>query len=112
MPDAKDVQSILKLRLPVIVRIGDRRMSLGEVMDLAPGAMLELPRPADEPLDLMVNNKLIGRGSAVKVGENFGLKVQMIGDAAERIRALGPQTDKSAPADAPTADHADPNDNA
>jgi flagellar motor switch protein FliN/FliY len=107
MPDAKDVQSILQLRVPVIVRIAQRQMSLSQVMDLAPGAMLELPRPADEPLDLMVNNKLVGRGEAVKVGENFGLKVNLIGDADERIRALGPGDDDDAvetppPAETPT----------
>jgi len=103
MPDAQDVQSILQLRVPVIVRIAQRQMSLAEVMDLSPGAMLELPRPADEPLDLMVNNKLIGRGEAVKVGENFGLKVKLIGGTDERIRALGPDED-TAESPAPPAD--------
>jgi flagellar motor switch protein FliN/FliY len=88
---AADVQSILRLRVPVIVRLGHRQLSVSEVMNLAPGSMIELPQPADEPLDLMVNNKLIGQGAAVKIGENFGLKVSAVGDAAERIKALGPE---------------------
>jgi flagellar motor switch protein FliN/FliY len=108
MPGAADVQSILKLRVPVIVRIADRQLSLGEVVHLAPGSLVELPRSADQPLDLMVNNKLIGRGTAVKVGEKFGLKVQMIGDAAERIRAMGPdESESAAPADPDAADAAE-----
>jgi len=86
----RDVQAILKLRVPVIVRLAHRQMSLSEVMNLGPGALLELPKPHDEPLDLVVNNKLIGHGTAVKVGEHFGLKVSVVGNATERIRAMGP----------------------
>jgi len=86
----QDVHAILKLEVPVIVRLAHRKMKLSEVLNLQPGSMVELPKLADEPLDLMVNNKLIGRGTAVKVGENFGLKVAAVGDAAARIRALGP----------------------
>lgn len=86
----RDVQAILKLRVPVIVRLAHRQMPLNEVMNLGPGALVELPKPHDEPLDLMVNNKLVGHGTAVKVGEHFGLKVSVVGDATERIRALGP----------------------
>jgi len=86
----KDVHAILKLEVPVIVRLGHRKMKLSEVLNLQPGSMLDLPKLADDTLDLMVNNKLIGQGNAVKVGENFGLKVAAVGDAAERIRALGP----------------------
>ncbi len=86
---SRDVQSILKLRVPMIVRLAHRQMKLSEVMHLGPGALVELPKPHDEPLELMVNNKLIGAGAAVKVGERFGLKVAAIGDTEERIRALG-----------------------
>ncbi len=86
----RDVKAILKLRVPVIVRLAHRQMKLSEVMNLGPGALVELPKPHDEPLELMVNNKLIGHGAAVKVGERFGIKVAAVGDAEDRIRALGP----------------------
>jgi len=101
----QDVHAILKLEVPVIVRLAHRKMKLNEVLNLQPGSMVELPKLADEPLDLMVNNKLIGRGTAVKVGENFGLKVAAVGDAAERIRALGPGViEDDAPAESGNAD--------
>jgi flagellar motor switch protein FliN/FliY len=90
MPET-DVNSILKLEVPVIVRLAHRKMKLNEVLNLQPGSMVDLPKMSDEPLDLMVNNKLVGHGSAVKVGENFGLKITVVGDAAERIKALGPE---------------------
>lgn len=104
----KDVHAILKLEVPVIVRLAHRKMKLSEVLNLQPGSMVDLPKLADEPLDLMVNNKLIGRGTAVKVGENFGLKVAAVGDAAARIRALGPgvgeeDVAQDEPGDAPQA---------
>lgn len=90
MPQPPDVQSILKLSVPVIVRLAHRPMALDDVLALGPGALLELPKDAEEPLDLMVNNKAIGQGTAVKVGENFGLRVTAIHEPVERIRALGP----------------------
>lgn len=83
-----DLQTILNLSVPVIVQLGHRRMSLDDVLSLGPGVIIELNRPADEELDLRVNNKTIGQGTAVKVGENFGLRVSAIGSPRERIKAL------------------------
>ena len=58
-------------------------------MALAPGAIIELPKGADDELELMAGAKRIGCGHAVKVGENFGLRVTHIGDVEARIQALG-----------------------
>lgn len=83
-----DVSTILKLRVPVIVQIGCRRMSLDDVLALGPGAILELNKPADEELTLQVNNKPVGVGKAVKVGENFGIRIEKVGSARQRIEAM------------------------
>ncbi len=64
-------------------------MRVSEVCALGPGAIVELPKGADEELTLLVNNKPVGMGQAVKVGENFGIKVSYMGDLRERIAALG-----------------------
>ena len=85
---ATDVSTILKLRVPVIVQIGSRRMSLDDILALGPGAILELNKSADEQLTLQVNNKPVGVGKAVKVGENFGIRIEKIGSARERIEAM------------------------
>jgi flagellar motor switch protein FliN/FliY len=87
----RELQSILKLRVPVIVRLGHTRMKLDRVLTLGPGAIVELPQQSEQPLDLMVANKVIGQGSAVKIGENFGLRVTAIGTPQQRAQALGPQ---------------------
>lgn len=86
-----DLQDILKLRVPVIVRLAHRRMPMSEVLGLSSGAIIEMPRDADDSLELMVNNKTIGAGVAVKVGENFGLRVNRIGHPAQRVEAMGEQ---------------------
>ncbi len=86
-----DLKSILKLEVPLIVVIGSRDMPVKEVLNLAPGAILELPKLADEELEILVNNKPIGLGMAVKVGENFGIRLTYVGNLKERIAAMGGQ---------------------
>jgi flagellar motor switch protein FliN/FliY len=84
-----DVRCLLAIEVPVIVQLGMRRLSVGEVMRLAVGAIIEFGKSAEEDLDLLVNNKPIGKGYAVKVGENFGIKINRIGSVKETIRKLG-----------------------
>lgn len=84
-----EVHRLLAIEVPVIVQLGMRRMNVGEVMRLAVGAIIEFGKSADEELDLLVNNKAVGKGQAVKVGENFGIKITRIGSVKETIRKLG-----------------------
>ncbi len=106
MPTTANLDQILKLEVPIVVRLGERRMSLAEVVSLLPGAIIELAKQSEDELDLLVNNKQIATGTAVKVGENFGLRISYIGDAGDRIRALGEQA-RSAEADIHAADLAE-----
>ncbi len=85
---ASDLQSILNLEVPIIVEIGSRQMPLEAVLALAPGAIIELTKCMDDELEIKVNNKPIGLGFAVKVGENFGLRITYVGDIEARINAL------------------------
>lgn len=82
----------LRLEVPVLVVLGEREMRTSEVLALVPGSIIELPKHAESPLDLLANNRRIGRGVAVKVGENFGLRVQEIGTPLERVHAAGVAT--------------------
>jgi flagellar motor switch protein FliN/FliY len=88
-PSPGDLKRILRLEVPVIVKLAERKLTLGEVMRLGAGAIIEFSKSSDEPLELLVNNKAIGVGDAVKVGENFGLKITQIGDVQQIIRSLG-----------------------
>ncbi|TVQ58930.1 MAG: hypothetical protein EA379_12325 [Phycisphaerales bacterium] len=91
-----DLKAILKLEVPIIVQLAEREMTVGAVVSLTPGAIIELPKFAEEELDLLVNNKRIGVGVAVKVGENFGIRISHIGDVRERIQALAGAEAKAA----------------
>ena len=85
-----DPDRILRLSVPVIVRLAERTMPMSEILGITTGSIIEFEKPADSELDLMINNKCIGIGQAVKVGENFGLRVTAIGTVRERIQAMGP----------------------
>ena len=85
---ARDLKAILKLKVPIIVRLGHRRMPAAEVASLNPGSLIEMPQLADRPMDLMVNNVVIGHGTAVKIGEDFGIRITSIGNMADRATAL------------------------
>ena len=88
LPMPSTTESILKLEVPIVVRIGEREMKLHEVLGMTAGAIVEIPKLADAELDLMVNNQVIGHGTAVKVGEKFGILVTFVGTPAERAAAL------------------------
>lgn len=87
-PTTRNIQRILKLRVPVVVRIAERTLRTADIMKLAPGSIVEFDRRVDEELDLMVNNQKVGTGMAVKIGEHFGLRVGFIGDARQRLASL------------------------
>ncbi len=91
-----DIETILKIEVPVIVQIAERWMPVEDVMNISPGAILELPKRADDDLDILVNNIQVGVGNAVKVGENFGIRVTNIGDVQQRVEALGGEKSESA----------------
>lgn len=84
-----DLERILQLEVPVVVRLGERTMDVAEVIELVPGSIIQLPKNADDELDLLVNNKPVGTGVAMKVGENFGIRVTFIGQVSDRVGALG-----------------------
>jgi flagellar motor switch protein FliN/FliY len=85
------VKQILSLEVPVIVRLAERIMMLSDVLNLSSGSIIEFEKSSDSELDLMINNKCIGKGHAVKVGENFGLRISHIGSVQDRIKAMGGQ---------------------
>ena len=85
----EDVSRILKLQVPVIVQLAGNTTPLSEIMGLTTGAIIEFDKPVDSDLDLLINNKCIGQGQAVKVGENFGLRITQVGTLRDRIQAMG-----------------------
>ena len=84
-----ELRRILKLQVPVIVKLAERKLPVAEVLRLGIGSIIEFVKRNEEPLELLVNNKAVAVGEAVKVGENFGLRVKQVGDPRELVAALG-----------------------
>ncbi|MFO0972796.1 MAG: FliM/FliN family flagellar motor switch protein [Phycisphaerae bacterium] len=78
---------VLRLKVPLRVRLAQRRMSVHEIMQMTSGSILEFEKRVDAELELVAGSKCIGTGEAVKIGENFGLKVRFIGDVRARLAA-------------------------
>lgn len=87
--ERSQLDRILRIQVPIVVLMGEKTMRLADVLSLQPGMILELPKRAEAELDLHVNNTPIGQGLAVKVGENFGIRLTHIGSVNARIQALG-----------------------
>jgi flagellar motor switch protein FliN/FliY len=86
---ATDLDTILKLKVPLIVTVGSRRLPLESVLSFAPGSIVELNKSSDEPLEIQINNKEVGTGEAIKVGENFGVRITKMKPAPQRVEAMG-----------------------
>jgi flagellar motor switch protein FliN/FliY len=75
--------------VPVIVTLAEQDMPVRKVLRIKPGSIIEFDQPFDADLALVVANRCIGAGQAVKVGENFGLRITQIGKIGNTIQALG-----------------------
>ncbi len=102
-----DLKSIMKLEVPIVVVLGQRPLKIEEIRNWVPGSIIELGNGADDDLEVRVNNRAVGTGAAVKIGENFGIQLNYIGDPRRRIAAMGPartpeqaENDKEADAEA------------
>jgi flagellar motor switch protein FliN/FliY len=76
---------ILDVAVTVALEVGRARMSVRELLQLAPGAVVELDRLASEPLDVLVNGVRIARGEVVVVNEKFGIRLTDVVSATERM---------------------------
>lgn len=79
---------ILDIPLTVTVELGRARMAIRELLQLSQGSVVELAKFAGEPLEVMVNDKLVARGEVVVVNEKFGIRLTDIISPIERIEQL------------------------
>jgi len=76
---------ILDVAVTLALEVGRARMPVRELLQLAPGAIVELDRLAGEPLDVLVNGVRIARGEVVVVNEKFGIRLTEVVSATERM---------------------------
>lgn len=80
---------ILDIPLEVSVELGRSRILISELLQLGQGSVIELSKLAGEPLEILVNQKLVARGEVVVINEKFGVRLTDIISPAERVKQLG-----------------------
>ena len=86
--EIKNISLIMDVKLPVRVRIGSRKMLLKDVLSMDIGSVIELNQLANDPLDILVGDKVIAQGEVVIVDGNFGIQISEIGTKRERLEKL------------------------
>lgn len=82
------VELLLDVELEAALRFGCCEMSLGEILELGPGDVVELDRHVTDPVDLIVGNKIVARGDVVLVDGNFGLRVTEVAAPQKRLESI------------------------
>jgi flagellar motor switch protein FliN/FliY len=85
----RGIDMIMDIPLEVSVELGRVRMLIKDVLALSSGSIVELERIAGEPVDLLVNGRLLARGEVVVIDDNFGIRLTEIVSPADRISSLG-----------------------
>ena len=81
-------RSLLRIQLPVVVTLAEKRQPLSRIMELGPGSIIQFDKPCEEMLDLNVGGQAVATGEAVKVGDKFGLRINSILLPEERFASL------------------------
>lgn len=82
------LELLLDVPLQVTVELGRTRMTIQELLSLGPGSVMELDKVAGEPLDIVVNDRLVARGEAVVVNDKFGIRITDIVSKSERLARI------------------------
>ncbi len=83
-----NLELLMDVELPVMLRFGSREVTLREVLEMAAGAVLELDREIQEPVDLVLNGKVIARGEVVVIDGNYGMRVVEVASPQQRANSL------------------------
>ena len=86
---AANMELLLDIPLEITAELGRTRMIINDLLQLGQGSVIELNKLAGEPLEILVNQKLIARGEVVVVNEKFGIRLTDIISPLERIKQLG-----------------------
>jgi flagellar motor switch protein FliN/FliY len=85
---ATNLDLLLGVTLRVTVELGRTKMSIEEILKLGPGSVVELDKLAGEPVDVLVNGRLIARGEVVVLDDRFGVRITDVVPPAQRLDTL------------------------
>ena len=86
--ELSNIELIKDVKLPIRVRIGSKKMLLKDVLSMDIGSVIELDQLANDPLEILVGDKVIAMGEVVIVDGNFGVQIGEIGTKRERLEKL------------------------
>ena len=86
--EIKSLALILDIPLTVSVELGRSKMLINDLLQLGQGSVIELTKLVGEPLEVLVNQKLVARGEVVVVNEKFGVRLTDIVSPMERVQSL------------------------
>jgi flagellar motor switch protein FliN len=82
------IDVILDIELPVMVRFGHTELPLRALSRLGPGSVIDLGRSPDDPVEVLVSNRVVARGEVVIVGGNYGVRILDVTSQSERARSM------------------------
>jgi flagellar motor switch protein FliN/FliY len=85
-----NISLLMDVPLKLTVELGRTTKMVKEILALAPGSVVELDKLAGEPVDILVNERLIAKGEVVVIDENFGVRITEIVNPEERLHGLKP----------------------
>ncbi len=88
-PESKNINLLMDINLPVSIELGRTKMSIADILGLGPGSVVELNKLAGEPVDVLVNYKIVAKGEVVVIDENFGVRITQLMTSEERLKLLG-----------------------
>ncbi len=86
---SRNLDLILDIPLTVTVELGRSKLLINDLLQLGQGSVIELTKLVGEPLEVLVNNKLVARGEVVVVNDKFGVRLTDIVSPLERVHSLG-----------------------
>lgn len=82
------IDLLLDVKLPISVELGRAEMEVKDILQCAPGTVIELNKLAGEPVDVYINGRMVAQGEVVVVEEHFGVRVTSLLTPGDRVRSL------------------------
>jgi flagellar motor switch protein FliN/FliY len=87
-PADSRIEVLLDIDLPLVVRFGRTEMPLGQLTRLGPGSVIDLGRSPDDPVEVLVSNRVVARGEVVVVSGSYGIRILDVVSQRERVRSM------------------------
>ena len=86
--DSQNMDFLLDIPLEITVELGKARITIGDLLKLSPGSVVELDKLTNQPLEFFVNKKLMAEGEVVVVNDYFGIRLINIVSPGDRVKKL------------------------